>query len=75
MTDVSSDTQGIWLHNLIWGGINPTGLIENYWYAKYHIYNTVKLRYQFRSITLLSKIFLLIMENMWPQQRLYLFPR
>ncbi len=27
------DTQGIWLHNLIWGQINPGGLIELYWDA------------------------------------------
>jgi len=48
-TDVSADIQGIWLHNLIWGGLNPTGLIENYWYARDHIYKTVDLRYQFKS--------------------------
>ncbi len=49
MTDVSSDTQGIWLHNLIWGGINSTGLIENYWYAKDQIYKTVDLRGQYKN--------------------------
>ena len=49
MADVSADTQGIWLHNLIWGGINPTGLIENYWYAKDQIYNTVDLRGQYKN--------------------------
>jgi len=47
--DLSADMQGIWLHNLIWGGINPTGLIENYWYAEEHIYNTVDLRYQYKN--------------------------
>ena len=49
IADVSADTQGGWLHNLIWGGINPTGLIESYWYAKAHIYNTVDLRGQFKN--------------------------
>jgi len=49
MADVSADTQGVWLHNLIWGGINPTGLIENYWYAKDQIYKTVDLRYHFKN--------------------------
>jgi len=49
MADLSADKQGIWLHNLIWGGINPSGLIENYWYAQAHIYNTVDLRYQFKN--------------------------
>jgi outer membrane protein assembly factor BamB len=46
--NVSADMQGIWLHNLIWGGINPTGLIEHYWYAGEHIYKTVDLRYHFK---------------------------
>jgi hypothetical protein len=49
LTNVSVDTQGIWLHNLIWGGINPTGLIENYWYARDHIYKNMDLRYQFKN--------------------------
>ena len=49
MSDVSADTQGVWLHNLIWGGINPAGLIENYWYAKDQIYKTVDLRSQYRN--------------------------
>ncbi len=48
-TSVSTDLQGLWLHNLLWGGINPTGLIENYWYARDHIYKTVDLRYHFKS--------------------------
>jgi hypothetical protein len=33
-----ADTQGIWLHNFIWGGINPGGLIEAYWDEGEHIY-------------------------------------
>jgi len=33
------DTEGIWLHNLVWGTINPGGLIESYWYEKDHIYD------------------------------------
>jgi len=49
MADLSADTQGIWLHNLVWGGINPTGLIENYWYARGQIYNdNIDLRYHFK---------------------------
>ena len=47
--NLSVDTQGIWLHNLIWGGINPTGLIEHYWYTEDHIYNTVDLRYHYKN--------------------------
>jgi len=32
-----NDTQGIWLHNFIWGQINPGGVIESYWYWDKHI--------------------------------------
>lgn len=35
---LQADTQGLWLHDFIWGGINPGGLIESYWYVKTHIY-------------------------------------
>jgi hypothetical protein len=35
---ILQDTQGIWLHNLVWGGINPGGLIETYWFENRHIY-------------------------------------
>lgn len=49
MTDVSADTQGIWLHNILWGSINPTGLIDNWWYAKDQIYKTVDLRSQYKN--------------------------
>jgi outer membrane protein assembly factor BamB len=34
-----NDTNAIWLHNFIWGGINPGGLIESYWYDTTHIYS------------------------------------
>jgi hypothetical protein len=37
--EIKQDTDGIWLHNLIWAGINPGGLIESYWYENEHIYN------------------------------------
>jgi hypothetical protein len=36
--EILKDRQGIWLHNFIWGGINPGGLIESYWYDDKHIY-------------------------------------
>ncbi len=49
MTDVSADTQGIWLHNILWGSINPTGLIDNWWYARDQIYKTVDLRSQYKN--------------------------
>lgn len=32
------DTQAVWLHNFIWGGINPGGLIESYFYDYEHLY-------------------------------------
>jgi hypothetical protein len=54
-TEILRDTDGIWLHNFIWGGINPGGLIESYWYDNKHIYSLDRdgrfhfdLRAQFR---------------------------
>ncbi len=32
------DTEGVWLHNFVWGGINPGGLLESYWNENIHIY-------------------------------------
>ncbi len=53
-SDLLSDTQGVWLHNFIWAGINPGGLIESYWYESYdtrgHIYtNNFDLRPVFKT--------------------------
>jgi hypothetical protein len=36
--ELVADRDGIWLHNFIWAGINPGGLIESYWYENDHIY-------------------------------------
>ena len=36
---LQNDTQGIWLHNFVWAGINAGGLIESYWYENSHIYS------------------------------------
>jgi hypothetical protein len=44
--------QGIWLHNYVWGHINPGGLIESYWYENYngrHIYGNKDQRGHFKS--------------------------
>lgn len=44
--------QGIWLHNFVWGHINPGGLIESYWYEDYggrHIYGNKDQRGHFGS--------------------------
>lgn len=42
-SELLADTTAVWLHNFIWGGINPGGLIESYWYSNYdpygHIYS------------------------------------
>jgi PKD repeat protein/outer membrane protein assembly factor BamB len=38
--DLLADSNGLWLHNFIWGGINAGGMVESYWYDKYHIYNS-----------------------------------
>lgn len=37
-TAILADTTGVWLHNLVWGQINPGGLLESYWYETSHIY-------------------------------------
>ncbi len=41
-SNLLADQTAVWLHNLIWGGINSGGLIESYWYSNYepigHIY-------------------------------------
>lgn len=39
---LDSDTAGVWLHNYIWGGINPGGLLEQYWYDTSHIYKNCR---------------------------------
>lgn len=39
-SDLLPDTGAVWLHNLIWGGINSGGLIESYWYSNSHIYTS-----------------------------------
>ncbi len=37
--DISADSNGVWLHNLLWGQVNPGGLIDSgYWYTTQHIY-------------------------------------
>lgn len=38
-TKLLQDVQGLWLHNFIWGGINPGGMIESYWFYDAHIRN------------------------------------
>lgn len=48
--EVIRDTQGIWLHNYIWGTINAGGMYEQYWYGKEHIVQADKgidLRYHY----------------------------
>ena len=35
---LQQDQQGVWLHNLIWGGINSGGMLESYWFDRAHIY-------------------------------------
>jgi len=47
----SGQGQGIWLHNYVWGQINPGGLIESYWYENFngrHIYGNKDQRWQFK---------------------------
>jgi len=37
-TIITRDTNGVWLHHFLWGGLNPGGLIESYWDEDRHIY-------------------------------------
>lgn len=37
--DVRRDTQGVWLHNFLWAGLNSGSLISSYWYENMHIYD------------------------------------
>ena len=36
-----ADTAGSWLHNYIWGQINPGGMLESYWYSNYEPYGHI----------------------------------
>jgi hypothetical protein len=50
--EVLRDTNGVWLHNYIWAGINPGGMYEQYWYAKEHIEQANQsndLRYHYKA--------------------------
>lgn len=50
--EVLQDTKGIWLHNYIWAGVNPGGMVELYWYSKEHIVQPEEgndLRYHYRT--------------------------
>jgi uncharacterized repeat protein (TIGR01451 family) len=33
LDDLAQDTGGVWLHNLVWGGINPGGMYDLYWWT------------------------------------------
>jgi len=34
LDDLAQDTEGVWLHNFIWGGINPGGMYDLYWWTR-----------------------------------------
>jgi len=47
--DLALDTEGVWLHNLIWGGVNSGGMYDLYWwtdnirdYDLYHHYKSYR---------------------------------
>jgi hypothetical protein len=33
LEDLAQDTEGIWLHNFVWGGVNPGGMCDLYWWT------------------------------------------
>lgn len=39
---LDNDTSGVWLHNYVWGSINPGGLLEQYWFDIPHIYKNCR---------------------------------
>jgi hypothetical protein len=49
-SEVLSDTEGVWLHNYIWGGLNPGGMYEQYWFVQEHIVQSDNdLRYHYKA--------------------------
>ena len=49
LADLALDTDGVWLHNLVWGGVNPGGMYDLYWwtdnirdYDLYHHYKAFR---------------------------------
>lgn len=42
LPEVNQDKQGIWLHNFVWGQINPGGMYDLYWWGKDTIENNPK---------------------------------
>ena len=48
---IGQDSDGVWLHNFIWAGVNAGGMYEQYWWAKEHIEQVDggnDLRYHYR---------------------------
>ena len=33
LPELAQDVQGVWLHNLVWGSINPQGMTDLYWWT------------------------------------------
>jgi uncharacterized repeat protein (TIGR01451 family) len=33
LPELADDTEGVWLHNFVWGQINPGGMYDLYWYT------------------------------------------
>ncbi|NLE45689.1 MAG: DUF11 domain-containing protein [Chloroflexi bacterium] len=33
LSELAADTDGLWLHNFVWGQINPGGMYDLYWYT------------------------------------------
>jgi hypothetical protein len=43
--DLTKDTQGIWLHNNVWGQINPGGMVDLFWWASETIPESIYYNY------------------------------
>jgi hypothetical protein len=46
LTGLASDTRGVWLHNYLWGTLNPGGLYELYWWMTNITQNNLYFQYK-----------------------------
>ncbi|MHB1131368.1 MAG: hypothetical protein ACYC4L_03170 [Chloroflexota bacterium] len=46
LPELAIDRQGVWLHNLLWGTLNPSGLYELYWWTDNIVKNGLHFQYK-----------------------------
>jgi hypothetical protein len=45
LLQLADDTHGVWLHNLLWGGLNPGGMLDLYWWNQNIVQNRLLFQY------------------------------